>query len=37
MTLVASGASPCDFVLRGAGELVTMAPGSVKSLARVTG
>ena len=29
MTLVVSGASPCDFVLRGAGELVTMAPGSV--------
>ena len=29
MTLVVSDASPCDFVLRGAGELVTMAPGSV--------
>ncbi len=24
-----AGAPPCDFVLRGAGELVTMAPGSV--------
>lgn len=29
MTSSKAGASLCDFVLRGAGELVTMAPGSV--------
>jgi imidazolonepropionase len=29
MTPAGGGASPCDFVLRGAGELVTMAPGVV--------
>ena len=29
MSPTGCGALPCDFMLRGAGELVTMAPGSV--------